>query len=104
MKHVGSGIPICGACNTAPTKRADGVFRCECADVPWFEPVPVQADAATDALLRQKGFMLTGAGSYYYRLGVTIFVLSGNKWKLEGAEKTCDDLHEYLSSLPDQSL
>ncbi len=105
MQHTGRQQTICVTCNTSPTKGSDGVIRCKCTDKQWYRPGPVQADAKTDALLRQKGFLLTGGGSYYYNYHgpLTIFILSDGTWSLEGAEPTVADLQEYLFSLPDQS-
>ena len=104
MEHASRGPTICGACNTSPKKQADGVLRCGCPDKQWYKPGPVQADAKTDALLRQKGFVLTGGGSYYYNYHgpLTIFILSDGTWSLEGAEPTITNLQDYLLSLPDE--
>lgn len=100
MEHTSR---VCGACNTLPTKQADGVLRCGCPDKQWYEPGQVQADAKTEALLRQKGFVLTGGGSYYYyRESLTIFILSDGTWRLEGAEPTIANLREHLMSMPDE--
>ena|ERR1039457_3380951 len=103
MQHTSREPTICEACKTPPQKQADGVLRCKCPDKQWHEPGPVRAGAATEALLKQKGFDLAGCGWYYYGSGSELITLfTDGTWLLENAGTTITDLKEYLLSLPDR--
>ena len=102
MKHSSRGPTICPNCNTTPVEDSSGI-HCKCPGQKWSYPYPVLAQAEFAALLKQKGFALTGNDTYYYFKGATITLWSDGDWYLDDLSvvKKPETPEEYLLTLPD---